>query len=158
MCRRRILIGSFQGCRQLMASYSRWLKSTFVSRPTVAFWSFHCSHLKDKIVTFNLQLEDFLYTWITFYGLLLPDSSYQLQIAPTETVCMRTECSKLKISCLWNNHPWYLPTCAQLNFSPFPTFFHPAPMFFESLSSSSAYLALNSINLIWYVWFIILPA
>ena len=30
------------------------------------------------------------FTWTTFYGLLLPDSEYLLQIVPTETVCMRT--------------------------------------------------------------------
>ena len=39
-----------------MASYSRWLKRTFVNRPTVAFWSFHCSHLKENMVTLDVRI------------------------------------------------------------------------------------------------------
>merc|ERR1711973_138119 len=36
-----------QGFRTLIASYSPWLNRTLVNFPTVAFWSFHWTHLNN---------------------------------------------------------------------------------------------------------------
>ena len=72
-----------QGCKQLMASYSLWLKSTFVNLPTVAFWSFHCSHLQvDKIRNWWTQNHIDYQTCRASYELPLPGTWCLLQTAP----------------------------------------------------------------------------
>ena len=67
---------------------------TLVSLPTVAFWSFHWSHLNN--ILWTASLTDFV------------------------------------SASNWSS--W-----AQLNLSPFPTFFQPDPMFLERRSNSSAW-------------------